>query len=803
MSAPMPAQDPPDIPEVLPILPLNNVVLFPGMFLPLVVSGDAWVKLVDEAALTTKMVGVFMRTQPGEGFDPLALAHTGTVALIVRMLRLPHGAVQILVQGQARIQIRQLIVTEPYPQARVAIHRDPAVLSVEVSGLARAALAAFQQIIQLSPTLPDELAIVAANTAQPGMLADLIAANLNLKPEDQQLVLDTLDVQERLRQVLSFLEREHEILTIGRKAQEEMSKSQREYVLRQQLEAIKRELGETDDHAAEIAELRRRIEAANLPEEARKEAEREISRLERMPPGAAEYVVARTYLDWLLDLPWNVSTEDNLDLTQARQVLDEDHYDLERIKERIIEYLAVRKLRLEQDASGSARGPILCFIGPPGVGKTSLGTSIARALGRKFVRVALGGVRDEAEIRGHRRTYIGALPGRIIQGINRAGSNNPVFMLDEVDKLSVGFQGDPAAALLEVLDPEQNVAFVDRYLDVPFDLSRALFICTANRSDTIPPALLDRMELLELAGYTEMEKLEICRRYLIQRQRNEQGLAERAPTITEAALRRLIREYTHEAGVRDLERRIGAIYRKMATRAAEGQPLPDQVDAPDLDDLLGPPRFRSETLLGEDEVGVVTGLAWTPTGGDVLFVEASVVPGNGQLTLTGQLGDVMKESARAALTYARSRARALNIPTDFAQICDIHIHVPDGAVPKDGPSAGITMASALISALTDRRAYKHVAMTGEITLRGKVLPIGGVKEKVLAAQRAGVRTVLLPKANAPDLRELPEETRQQIDIVLVEHMDEVLPRVLHPKSESVTLAEPAPPDGAGTVQATS
>jgi ATP-dependent Lon protease len=506
MSAPTPPQNVPEIPEILPVLPLNNVVLFPGMFLPLVVSGDVWVKLVDEAALSTKMVGVFMRTQPGEGFDPLALARTGTAALIVRMLRLPHGAVQILVQGQARIQIMQLIVSEPYPQARMSIHRDPAVLSVEVSGLARAALAAFQQIVQLSPTLPDELAIVAANTAQPGMLADLIAANLNLKAEDQQLVLDTLDVQERLRQVLSFLEREREILTIGRKAQEEMSKSQREYVLRQQLEAIRRELGETDEHAAEIAELRRRLETANLPEEARKEAEREISRLERMPPGAAEYVVSRTYLDWLLDLPWNVSTEDNLDLAQARQVLDEDHYDLERIKERIIEYLAVRKLRLEQNATGSARGPILCFVGPPGVGKTSLGASIARALGRKFVRVALGGVRDEAEIRGHRRTYIGALPGRIIQGINRAGSNNPVFMLDEVDKLSVGFQGDPAAALLEVLDPEQNAAFVDRYLDVSFDLSRALFICTANRSDTIPPALLDRMELLELAGYTEMGK---------------------------------------------------------------------------------------------------------------------------------------------------------------------------------------------------------------------------------------------------------------------------------------------------------
>lgn len=800
MSAPAPPQNAPEIPEILPVLPLNNIVLFPGMFLPLVVSGDVWVKLVDEAALSTKMVGVFMRTQPGEGFDPLALARTGTAALIVRMLRLPHGAVQILVQGQARIQIMQLIVSEPYPQARMSIHRDPAALSVEVSGLARAALAAFQQIIQLSPTLPDELAIVAANTAQPGMLADLIAANLNLKPEDQQLVLDTLDVQERLRQVLSFLEREREILTIGRKAQEEMSKSQREYVLRQQLEAIKRELGETNEHAAEIAELRRRLEAANLPEEARKEAEREISRLERMPPGAAEYVVSRTYLDWLLDLPWNVSTEDNLELAQARQVLDEDHYDLERIKERIIEYLAVRKLRLEQNVTGSARGPILCFVGPPGVGKTSLGTSIARALGRKFVRVALGGMRDEAEIRGHRRTYIGALPGRIIQGINRAGSNNPVFMLDEVDKLSVGFQGDPAAALLEVLDPEQNAAFVDRYMDVSFDLSRVLFICTANRSDTIPPALLDRMELLELAGYTEMEKLEICRRYLIQRQRSEQGLAERGPIITEAALRRLIREYTHEAGVRDLERRIGAIYRKMATRAAEGQSLPEQVDAPDLDDLLGPPRFRSETLLGEDEVGVVTGLAWTPTGGDILFVEASVVPGNGQLTLTGQLGDVMKESARAALTYARSRARLLNIPTDFAQICDIHIHVPAGAVPKDGPSAGITMASALISALTERPARKHVAMTGEITLRGKVLPIGGVKEKLLAAQRAGVRTVLLPKANAPDLREIPEETRQQLEIILVEHMDDVLPHVLQPRSEPATQPELTPADGMGTTQ---
>ncbi|GIV89892.1 MAG: Lon protease [Chloroflexus sp.] len=764
----------PDIPEVLPILPINNAVLFPGMFLPLVVSGDAWVRLVDEAALSTKMIGVFRRVQAGEEFEPSMLAPTGTAAMIVRMMRLPQGGVQLLLQGQARIKVQHWVSIKPYPQARVSISRDPHETSLETSGLARAALAGFQQIVELSPNLPDELAIAAANAPHPGMLADLIAANLNLNLDDQQAVLDILDVTERLQHVLRLLDREREILMIGRKAQEEVAKNQREYVLRQQLEAIKRELGETDDHAAEIAELRRRLEEANLPAEARQEAERELSRLERMPPGAAEYTVARTYLDWILDLPWHASTEDNLDITQARRVLDEDHYDLDRIKERIIEYLAVRKLRQEAGAGSETRGPILCFVGPPGVGKTSLGASIARALGRKFVRVALGGVRDEAEIRGHRRTYIGALPGRIIQGLSRAGSNNPVLLLDEVDKLSIGFQGDPAAALLEVLDPEQNVAFVDRYLDVPFDLSKVLFVCTANRADTIPPALLDRMELLELAGYTEQEKLEIARRYLIPRQRNEQGLAERGPELTTTALQRLIREYTHEAGVRDLERRIGAVYRKMATRLAEGKELPAQVDATDLDDLLGPPRFRSETLLGENEVGVVTGLAWTPTGGDVLFIEVSVIPGNGQLILTGQLGDVMKESARAALTYARSRAAELGIEAEVFQKSDIHIHVPAGAVPKDGPSAGITMASALISALTKREVDKRIAMTGEVTLRGKILPIGGVKEKLLAAQRAGVRKVLLPKENEIDLREVPAEAKEQLEIVLVKHMDEVL-----------------------------
>ncbi|MFL5807848.1 MAG: LON peptidase substrate-binding domain-containing protein [Roseiflexaceae bacterium] len=532
-----PSEDCVTIPEVLPLLPIDNAVLFPSMLLPIVVSGDSGVKLVDEAALGNKIIGVFWRKQPGEAFDPLALARTGTAAQIVRMLRLPNGGIQLLLQGQARIQIEQLIATEPYPMARVRVLRAPEEASLEVEGLARSALTAFQQIVQLNPSLPDELAVVATNVPAPGRLADLIAANLNLTPEDQQAVLDALDPAERLRLVLGYLEREREILAIGQRAQEEMSRNQREYVLRQQLEQIRRDLGETDERGAEIAELRARLEAANLPEEAHREAQREIDRLERMPPGAAEYTVARTYLDWLLDLPWNTSTPDNLDLKLARAVLDEDHYDLEQVKDRIIEYLAVHKLHVEQ-GNTQVRGPILCFVGPPGVGKTSLGQSIARALGRKFVRAALGGIRDEAEIRGFRRTYIGALPGRIIQGINRAGSNNPVLMLDEVDKLATGLQGDPAAALLELLDPEQNRTFVDRYLDVPFDMSHVLFICTANTIDTIPGPLLDRMELLRLAGYTEAEKLVIARRYLLPRQIAENGLStttdHRPPTARRA-----------------------------------------------------------------------------------------------------------------------------------------------------------------------------------------------------------------------------------------------------------------------------
>jgi ATP-dependent Lon protease len=770
--------DKPAVPELLPFLTLSDAVVFPSMVVPLIVQGEREVKAIENAALGQKVVGLFWRRKPGAGFDPQDIGQTGTAAHLVRLMRLANGSIQLLLQGLARIQIQQLVHTDPYPLARVRSLPDPSERSTALEGQARGALSLFQEVVNLAPYLPPELASTAASLPEPGILADFIAAHLNLRLEERQAILDTLDVTERLRQVTELLQREKEILEIGRKAQQEMSKAQREYVLRQQMEAIRRELGDTDERLAEVNDLRERLEQAQLPEEARKEAERELERLAHMPPGAAEYVVARTYLDWILDLPWQVSTEDNLDLRHAQQVLDEDHYDLERVKERILEYLAVRALRPQ------AKGPLLCFVGPPGVGKTSLGQSIARALGRKFVRLSLGGVRDEAEIRGHRRTYIGALPGRIIQGLRRAGDRNPVFMLDEVDKLSVGFQGDPAAALLEVLDPEQNHAFVDHYLAVPFDLSPVMFICTANVTDTIPAALLDRLEVLELPGYTEEEKLQIAHKYLVPRQLAETGLTAAQLTITDAALQRLIREYTREAGVRNLERWIGAICRKIARQVSEGKNGPFSVDAAQLDELLEPPRFRTEVLLGEDEVGVATGLAWTPAGGDVLFVEAAIIPGRGALTLTGHLGAVMQESARAALTYARGRASQLGIAPDFYRKYDVHIHVPAGAIPKDGPSAGITIATALISALTQRPVNKRVAMTGEITLSGRVLPIGGVKEKVLAAQRVGVHTVILPRENRVDLREVPASAREQLRFVFAEHMDEVLPVALHPVSQS-------------------
>ncbi len=773
------------IPREVPLLALTEGVLFPLMVLPLTVANPALAQAIDAAAVESKIVGVFARRPRPEGAPPPPFAEApdiypvGTAATIVRMVRMPDGTAQVLLQGLARVRFLRVTRTQPVLYVEVYPLEDTNAEGLEVEGLVRHLLSQFQRAVQLSPTMPQEAAIAAANTPGPGALADFVAANLNLSLEERQDILETLDVTERLRKVARLLARELEILEIGQRIQseikEQISRTQREYYLREQLKAIQRELGEKDPQQAEIEELRRRIEEARLPPEAQREAERELDRLATLHPAAPDYALTRTFLDWLATLPWSVVTEDHLDIAEAQRILDEDHYDLERVKERILDFLAVRKLK--QDI----RGPILCFVGPPGVGKTSLGQSIARALGRKFIRISLGGVRDEAEIRGHRRTYIGALPGRIIQALRRAGSKNPVMMLDEVDKLGLDFRGDPAAALLEVLDPAQNHSFVDNYLGVPFDLSQVLFICTANQLDTIPPPLLDRMEVIRIEGYTEAEKVEIARRYLLPRQLNEHGLRPEQLTIPDETLRALIRGYTREAGVRNLERELGAICRKVARRVAQGQTEPVVVTPDQLHEFLGPLRYRYDIAEQGDEVGVATGLAWTEAGGDVLFVEASVVPGKGNVTLTGHLGDVMQESARAAVTYARSRALELGLDPHFFEQVDIHIHVPAGAIPKDGPSAGITMATALISALTGRPVRRDVGMTGEITLRGKVLPIGGVKEKLLAAHRAGLRIVLLPKENERDLEEVPKQVRDDLQILLVTHMDEVLQHALLPK----------------------
>ena len=763
----------PQVPEELAVLPSPEVVLFPYMLLPIPVTDQRLVRMIDDVvAGERKILGLFALREPDKGPTPENLYKVGTAAGIAKMLRMPDGGVQVLLQGIARIALEDITSLEPYIKARVRPLQDEVEKTLELEALVRNAVSLFQRAVSLAPNLPDELGIVVVNIPEPGQQADFIASHIRLSTAERQEILETLDVAERLRKVLSYLNREVEILELSSKIQSqvkgELDKAQREFFLRKQLEQIKKELGEEDEHTAEINQLRQQIEEAGLPEEAKKEALRELDRMAKMPPQAAEYTVARTYLDWLISLPWNKSTEDNLDVERAAEILDEDHYGLEKPKERILEYLAVRKMKEDM------KGPILCFVGPPGTGKTSLGRSIARALGRKFVRVSLGGVRDEAEIRGHRRTYVGALPGRIIQGIRRAGSNNPVFMLDEIDKLGADFRGDPAAALLEVLDPEQNNAFVDHYLDVPFDLSKVMFITTANVLYTIPPALLDRMEVLELPGYTEPEKVEIAKRFLIPRQLEEHGLSDGQLRIEEDALRKVIRNYTREAGVRNLEREIAAICRKAARRIVQGEAESVVVGEDDLHDFLGPVRYRHEVAEEEDEVGVATGLAWTPTGGEVLFVEAAVVPGKGNLILTGQMGDVMQESAKAALTYIRSRAESLGIEQDFYRKWDMHVHVPSGAVPKDGPSAGITMTVALTSALTKRPARKDVAMTGEVTLRGKVLPIGGVRDKVLAAHRAGVKTVVLPEENEKDLEDVPEHVRQELKFAFVKHMDQVL-----------------------------
>jgi ATP-dependent Lon protease len=775
------------IPSELPILPLRKTVVYPMTFLPLTIERPETIKLVDDAVLGNRMVGlVTVKNLEADRATPSDLYSVGTAAVIHRAVKSPTGAVGVIVQGLERIRPTEFTQQEPYLKATIeVIPEKDAEESLEVEALSRNTIDLFQSMVSLVPYLPSDLMVAVLNTDAPLQLVYMVANAIRIETEDAQAILEIDSVKEKLRKLNVVLSRELEVLQLGQKikdeAQSEMESMQKEYFLRQQLKAIQKELGEEDEQTKEVNELRDKIESVGMSEEARKEALRELDRLTGMPAAAAEYSVIKTYLDWLISLPWQVSTEDNLDISRAREILDEDHYDLEEIKERILEYLAVRKLRLERSEGQSpkeSRGAILNFVGPPGTGKTSLGRSIARALGREFIRMSLGGMRDEAEIRGHRRTYIGALPGRIIQSIKRVGSKNPVFMLDEVDKIGTDFRGDPASALLEVLDPEQNSTFRDHYLDVDWDLSPVMFITTANVLHTIPAPLLDRMETIELDGYTEEEKVKIAQRYLIPRQMEQNSLQDGEIEFTEDALKVIIREYTREAGLRNLEREIGSACRKVATKIAGGEESRVVVDKDDVSSFLGKPRFYNEAAERTEVPGVATGLVVTSTGGDITFVEATKMKGGKGLTLTGQLGDVMKESAQAALSYVRSRAKEYNIDEDFFAETDLHLHFPAGAIPKDGPSGGVTIVTALVSLLTNRPVKCDVGMTGEITLRGQVLPIGGVKQKVLAAARAGLKTVILPRRNEKDLDDLPEEIRDEMSFVLVDTMEEVLDAAL-------------------------
>ena len=759
--------------EVMPILPLKETVVFPDSMTPLAIGQERSIQLVDEAVSNDSTIAlVATRTDDEEARSADDIYEVGTAALIHKMIRVPDGTLRILVQGVRRVRLDRLVQTEPYLVGEFSDLPDVEGPETEVEALARNVEALFSRIIGLVPYLPDELQLAAANAEDPSTLANLVATTMRLKTPEKQELLEEADIEARLRRLTVILNRELEVLELGTKiqsqVQSEMEHSQREYFLRQQLKAIQDELGEGDEQQAEIAELRGQIEEAHLPEEADRAARRELDRLAKLPPAAAEYGVIRGYLEWILSLPWNETTEDNLDLEHARSVLDEDHYDLEKVKDRIIEQLAVSKLK--DDISG----PILCFVGPPGVGKTSLGQSIARSLGRKFSRISVGGVRDEAEIRGHRRTYIGALPGTIIRALRDAGSKNPVFMIDEIDKMGADWRGDPSSAMLEVLDPAQNSSFRDHYLDLPFDLSKVLFICTANQLETIPPPLQDRMEIIRLSGYTEEEKLGIAKRYLVPKQIEAHGLDPEKVKIGEKALRFVIAEYTREAGVRNLDREIAALCRKAAAEIASGKRKTARIDERRVRAWLGRPRFRHEIRKRTADPGVATGLAVMPVGGDILFIEASAVPGEGRLVVTGQLGDVMRESAQAALSWVRGHASDLGLEEDWFAKRDLHIHVPAGAVPKDGPSAGIAMATALSSLAMGRPVSEEVAMTGEITLTGQVLPIGGLRDKVLAAQRAGITTVILPKENEADLDDLPREVRKQMTFVPADHVDEVI-----------------------------
>ncbi len=772
------------VPDKLPVLPVRDIVVFPYMIIPLFVGREISIKAIDNALSTNRMI--LLLTQKDLGIENPStndLYTVGTVGMIMRMLKLPDGRVKILVQGLSKARVKSFTHAGAFYSAEIEKIEEikPTGLSIEEEAQIRTVKEQLDKAVSYGKTVLPDIMVVIENLDDSGRLADLVASNLGLKAEQAQEILEIIDPILRLKRVSEILSHEIELLIVQQKIQSEargeIDKTQREYFLREQLKAIQKELGDIDERAEEIREFRKKIEDSKMPEKVDKEAEKQLKRLEKMHPDSAEAATIRTYLDWLVELPWSKSTKDNLDIKIAKKVLNDDHYDLEKVKERILEYLSVRKLKEKM------KGPILCFIGPPGVGKTSLGRSIARALGREFVRMSLGGVRDEAEIRGHRRTYVGALPGRIIQGIKQAGTNNPVFMLDEIDKIGMDFRGDPSSALLEVLDPEQNFSFADHYLSVAFDLTNVMFITTGNLTDTIPGPLRDRMEIIYLSGYTSEEKLGIAKKYLLPKQLEEHGLTSKILDITDSALTLLISQYTREAGVRNLEREIANLCRKVAKRIAEGKEKKFKIITKNIHTFLGAPKYLPEEEMERDEVGVSTGLAWTEAGGDIIYIEATTMMGKGHLTLTGQLGEVMKESAQAALSYIRSRAKGLGIKEDVFSKIDIHIHVPAGAIPKDGPSAGITIATALASVLTGRPVNKNIAMTGEVTLRGRVLPIGGLKEKTLAAKRMGIKKVIVPRRNKKDLEEIPKYIKKDMEFVFADTMDLVLKVALRPEKK--------------------
>ncbi len=772
--------------QALPVLPLRNSVMFPASVVPINVGRPKSVKIIDAVQQAeNQLIAVFAQRSPdNEDPDWPELYRMGTVARVLKVIQLDDGNYSVVLQGIDRARFVEGLERDPYNLARLERVPDAPSGDLEVDALANNLREAARQLISLLPNLPKEAFGVLDHVTEPGVLADLVASNLTVTVEEKQMVLDDIEIESRLRTCLQLLTKQLEMLKVKKEissaVQEEMGRNQREYFLRQQLKAIKEELGEGEDLETEIEEIKDRIDESGMSAEARKMADKQVARLSHMQPSSAEYTVTRTYLDWLLDLPWDEATEDKLDVELVRRVLDEDHYDLDKVKRRILEQIAVLKLKPDK------KGPILCLVGPPGVGKTSLGRSIARAIGREFVRVSLGGVRDEAEIRGHRRTYVGALPGRILQGIKRAGTINPLFMLDELDKLGADFRGDPSSALLEVLDPEQNHSFSDHYLEVAYDLSRVMFIGTANTLSTVPPALLDRMEVIEIPGYTNEEKRKIAFGFTIPKQLEEHGLSEKEIVFTDEGVASIIDSYTREAGVRNLEREIASVCRAVAVRVAEGEDdgkSPRRADAEFVAEVLGPQRFLPEMAQRTEVSGVATGLAWTPAGGDIIFIEATRMSGSGKLTMTGQLGDVMKESAQTALSYVRSHAEEFGLPPDFGDKTDVHLHVPAGSVPKDGPSAGVAMLTAIVSMLSERRVRSDLAMTGEITLRGLVLPVGGVKEKALAAHRAGIKTVLLPERNRKDLPDIPEEIAEELELVWVQRMDEVVEKALLPERE--------------------